>query len=69
MLFVSAAGFDEDEVLSTFGLLFAQCFTLPMLDRDVIGVPVHVFERGKNFAHVPFDDIVEGNDLVKARER
>jgi len=69
MLFVSTAGFDEDKILSTFGLLFAQRFTLPMLDRDIIGVPVHVFERGKNFAHVPFDDIVERNNLIKARER
>ena len=40
-----------------------------MLDREGVGVLVHVFERGKDFAHISFDDVEEMDDLVKARER
>ena len=57
MIFVSTAGFDQDETLGAFGLLFAQRFALHVLDREVVRVLVHVLERGKDFAHVPFDDV------------
>ena len=68
VLFIPAAGFDEDETPSALSLFFAQAFALPVLDREVVGVAVHVFERGKDFAHVSFDDVEEGGDLVETRE-
>lgn len=69
MRFVSAAGLDKDETLGTFRLLFAHRFTLPVLDREGVGIPIHIFERGKDFAHILFDDFVERDNLVEARER
>jgi hypothetical protein len=69
VLFVSAAGLDEDETMSAFGLLLAQPFSLSVFDRERVGVPVHVFERGEDFGHVPLDDFEERNDHIKARER
>lgn len=69
MFLISAAGLDEDETLSTFCFLFAQRFALFVLGRERVGFLIHVFERGKNFTHVPFDNVEERGDPVKARER
>ena len=69
MFRVSAAGLDEDETLGTFSLLFTKRFALPVLDRQGVGISVHVFKCGKDFTHIPFDGFVERGDLVKARER
>ena len=69
MFLVPATGLYEDETLGTFGLLLAQPFTLSVFDRKGVGVPVHVFERGKDFTHVLFYGLVKRSDLVKARER
>ena len=66
---VPPAGFDENETLGALGLLFAQCFALSVLDRDGVGVLIHVFERGKDFTQIPFDDFEERGDLVETRER
>lgn len=68
MFLVSTAGLDEDEALGTLGLLFAQSFALPVLDRQGVGILVHVFERGQDFTHILLHDFVERSDLIKARE-
>ena len=66
VLLVSAARLDQDETFGTFDLIFAQRFALPVLDGKGVGIPVHVFERGKYFTHVPFDDIEQGSDRKMA---
>ena len=68
MLLISATGLNEDKTPGTFRLFFTQRFALSMLDREHVRSPVHVLERRKDLAHIPFDDVVEGNNLVKARD-